>query len=472
MTIAAVERALKLMEALAGAPDGVDLSLLAERLDLPFSATHRLLATLAERGFVRQDAHSGAYGLTLKLAQLAFRDLDSRGLPDAGQIVLDRLAAATREYCRLAVVDGGDLIWIARSQGATAGLRYEPPMGSEPVLHATATGKAWLASLPETEALRIVFARGFDGDERTGPNALEDVDALRAHLDETRRRGFAIAVEEGEVGIVAMATTFRAGPDPAAPVAGPQRRRPVATHDGRAAHRHHRGARAGGGRNGRYLVAAQTPDPAVAGSFECLGQPEPSRRNTGMSDNAANASPAAAESGHSRFQAWGSAIAWPLMSFAVLLAAWEWLVPLARIPEYILPVPSAFFERLWTDRVEIFRHTLVTGNEIVLGFLMAAVISIPLGYVIVSVRILEKAIYPVIVFFQLVPKIAIAPLFVVWFGFGLFPKVLLTFLLCFFPTLVASMTASARWTSACFISPARWARPLGRPFGMCGCRRR
>lgn len=218
MTIAAVERALKLVEALAGEPDGVDLSLLAERLELPFSATHRLLATLAERGFVAQDPHSGAYGLTLKLSQLAFRDLDSRGLPDAGQIVLDRLAGATREYCRLAVVEGSELVWIARSQGATAGLRYEPPMGAGPVLHATATGKAWLASLPEAEALRIVFAHGFDGS--VGPNALKDVDALRAHLDETRRRGFAEAVEEGEIGIVAMATTFRAGPDPAAPVAG------------------------------------------------------------------------------------------------------------------------------------------------------------------------------------------------------------------------------------------------------------
>ena len=220
MTIAAVERALKLIEALAGEPDGVDLSLLADRLDLPFSATHRLLATLAERGFVGQDPHSGAYGLTLKLSQLAFRDLDSRGLPDAGQIVLDKLAAATREYCRLAVVEGGDLVWIARAQGATAGLRYEPPMGTGPVLHATATGKAWLASLPETEALCIVFARGFEAESRVGPNALRDIDALRAHLGEARRRGFAEAVEEGEIGIVAMATTFRAGPDPAAPVAG------------------------------------------------------------------------------------------------------------------------------------------------------------------------------------------------------------------------------------------------------------
>ena len=220
MTIAAVERALKLMEALAGEPAGVDLSLLAERLGLPFSATHRLLGTLAERGFVEQNPQSGAYGLTLKLSQLAFRDLDSRGLPDAGQIVLDRLSRATREYCRLAVIEGDDLVWIARSQGATAGLRYEPPMGVGIVLHATATGKAWLASLPEAEALRVTFAHGFDTAGRAGPNALGDIDTLRQHLDQTRRAGVALAVEEGEIGIVAMATTFRAATTPDAPVAG------------------------------------------------------------------------------------------------------------------------------------------------------------------------------------------------------------------------------------------------------------
>lgn len=220
MTIAAVERAFKLLEALAGEADGADLTVLAERLDLPVSATHRLLASLAERGFVAQDPQSGAYGLTLKLSQLAFRNLDLRGLPDAGQIVLDALARATREYCRLAVVEDEDLTWIARAQGATAGLRYEPPMGMGIVLHATATGKAWLASLPEQEALRIVCARGFDSEGRTGPNALGDVDALRRHLADTRSRGYALAVEEGEIGTVAIATTFRAGPDSGAPVAG------------------------------------------------------------------------------------------------------------------------------------------------------------------------------------------------------------------------------------------------------------
>jgi len=134
-----------------------------------------------------------------------------------------------------------------------------------------------------------------------------------------------------------------------------------------------------------------------------------------------------------------SSIGYPALSFGLLLLLWQFGVRAAGVPDYILPVPTEFLSKLWTARALIAEHTLVTAKEIVLGFLAAAAISIPLGFVVVSVRAIERAVYPVIVFFQLIPKIAIAPLFVVWFGFGLFPKVLLTFLLCFFPTLVASM---------------------------------
>ncbi len=133
-------------------------------------------------------------------------------------------------------------------------------------------------------------------------------------------------------------------------------------------------------------------------------------------------------------------VLYPAASFGILLLAWQFLVRLFGVPEFILPVPSEFFVRLGADRGLIWQHTLVTSNEILLGFAVATVISVPLGFVIVQVRFLERALYPLIVFFQLVPKIAVAPLFIVWFGFGLFPKVLFTFLLCFFPTLVASMT--------------------------------
>lgn len=208
MTVAAIDRCLALLELLAGQPEGLELGVIAERLGLPKSATHRLLASLMTRRWVVRAADGEAYALSLHLATLAFRTLDATGLPDAAQGVLDALAERTGEYCRLALVEGEDLVWVARAQGATGGLRYEPPMGRPVVLHATATGKAWLATLPENTALMIACARGLDGG---GPRAVTTVEALKRNLDETRRRGFAVAEEEAEAGTVAIAMAFQAG---------------------------------------------------------------------------------------------------------------------------------------------------------------------------------------------------------------------------------------------------------------------
>jgi DNA-binding IclR family transcriptional regulator len=93
-------------------------------------------------------------------------------------------------------------------------------MGQEVALHATATGKAWLATLPEDEALRIVCARRFFTHLRLGPRARSTVEDLKRDLAETRSRGYAVAVEEAEPGIVALAATFRTDARPDAPVAG------------------------------------------------------------------------------------------------------------------------------------------------------------------------------------------------------------------------------------------------------------
>ena len=220
MTVAAVDRCLSLIETLAGEAEPLELSGLARRVGLPNSATHRILATLLERGWVIQDPASQKYALSLRLSTLAFRNLDARAVPDVVQSVLDRLALRTEEYCRLAIVEGEDLVWVARAQGARAGLRYDPDMGQEIVLHATANGKAWLATLPENEALRIVCARGFETRRPPGPNCIRGVDALRRHLEETRTRGFATAVEEAEEGAAAIAVTFAADTLPDSPVAG------------------------------------------------------------------------------------------------------------------------------------------------------------------------------------------------------------------------------------------------------------
>lgn len=220
MTVVAIERCLRLIEELAGEAEPVELVELAKRIGLPNSATHRTLSTLMESGWVVQDPASQNYALSLRLSTLAFRNLDARAVPDIVQSVLNRLAHRTHEYCRLAIVEGEDLVWVARAQGATAGLRYDPDMGQEIVLHATANGKAWLATLPENEALRIVCARGFDALRPLGPRVLKDVDELRLHLSETRSRGYATAIEEAEAGTVALAVPFRCDQSEEAPVAG------------------------------------------------------------------------------------------------------------------------------------------------------------------------------------------------------------------------------------------------------------
>jgi DNA-binding IclR family transcriptional regulator len=220
VTVAAVARCLDVLECLAGADGGLELGDIAARVDTPKSAAHRILATLAERGWVVQDAATQHYALSMRLSTLAFHDLDVRVVTDVVQQILDGLARRTQEYCRLAVLDGETLAWVSRAQGATTGLRYDADMGQEVALHATATGKAWLATLPEDEALRIVCARRFFSHLRLGPRARATVEDLKRQLAETRARGYAIAEEEAEPGIVALASTFRTDARPDAPVAG------------------------------------------------------------------------------------------------------------------------------------------------------------------------------------------------------------------------------------------------------------
>lgn len=221
MTVTAVSRCLALLELLAGENEAVEVTELAQRLELPASAVHRLITTLVNHGWVTQDAVRQKYSLSLRMSTLAFRNLEACYISDIVQSVLDKLAQKTHEYCRIAILNNQELVWAARAQGATTGLRYDPDdMGQEIVLHATAHGKAWLASLPEEEALRIVYSRGFGDESKLGPNAVRTIDELRVTLDETRQRGFATSINEAEDGTVAIAITFRNGPDSHAPIAG------------------------------------------------------------------------------------------------------------------------------------------------------------------------------------------------------------------------------------------------------------
>lgn len=206
------ERCLAIIELLAEDARTMPLGEIAERLALPKSGAHRLLSTLVDIGWAEQDAETGFYRLSMRLAILGQQFYVATGIPDLCQPVLDRLARECREFVRLAVVDGPSLVWVAHAQGAFGGLMYQPSLSSNTVpLFATASGKAWLATLAPEAAIELVVKNGgFRPAHQYGPNAVRTVDALLRELKATARRGYGLAMGEAEFGVTAVAAPIRA----------------------------------------------------------------------------------------------------------------------------------------------------------------------------------------------------------------------------------------------------------------------
>ena len=187
-----LERGIKVLELLAGHPQGVALSAVASATDMPLSATHRLLAELVRVGYVRQLRGQGDYVLTIKLVSLGLSFLSASGMVDVAQPSLDALAESSRELVRLAIVDGDELVFVAKAQGATRGLRYDPDMGLSVRLSCSAAGHAWLSTLGDDAALALVAKQGLGRPQDYGPRAPTSISALLSCLRATRRRGYAM----------------------------------------------------------------------------------------------------------------------------------------------------------------------------------------------------------------------------------------------------------------------------------------
>jgi len=123
------------------------------------------------------------------------------------------------------------------------------------------------------------------------------------------------------------------------------------------------------------------------------------------------------------------------------LLLWELLVRGLDIKPYILPAPSAIPAEMAKRSAAVLSGTLYTGEAMLIGFVVAVVVGVALAVVVAFSRRLEALIYPVVLFLQIVPKIAILPLFLIWIGYGLTPKVLAVFLLSFFPVLLNAIQA-------------------------------
>ena len=208
-----INRVLDLIEFLSECPEGIPLSEICRQKKLPKGAVHRILTAMKERGFVDQDARSEYYRLTLKTAAIGFRLLAESRVTDLCQPILDRLAIESGELARLAIATGDTLTWVAKAQGASNGLRYDPDMGQPVVLHGTAVGRSWLATLEENSAVKLVLARGFKIPARFNRCIVTNEKTLRAELNATRKRGYGLAIEEGAAGTIAIAIPLFVGPE-------------------------------------------------------------------------------------------------------------------------------------------------------------------------------------------------------------------------------------------------------------------
>lgn len=126
----------------------------------------------------------------------------------------------------------------------------------------------------------------------------------------------------------------------------------------------------------------------------------------------------------------------PLLAILLAVAIWQALVVVLAIPHYVLPTPSSVVRSLATRFPLLARHGSITLFETVVGFLLGSSAGMLLAVATVHSRLLERALYPLAVCTQTFPKEALAPLFLIWFGFGFLPKILISALICFFPVLV------------------------------------
>ncbi len=136
----------------------------------------------------------------------------------------------------------------------------------------------------------------------------------------------------------------------------------------------------------------------------------------------------------------GQDVVLPVATFIALLILWEVCVRFFEIPIYLLPAPSLIYAETSSEWPIVWGHTMATLVTVLLGFGLSILISLPLGFALTSSRHVSNAIYPLLVLTQSIPKVALAPILVIALGANELPRVAVTFLVAFFPLVIAIAT--------------------------------
>src|SRR5262252_9174310 len=132
-------------------------------------------------------------------------------------------------------------------------------------------------------------------------------------------------------------------------------------------------------------------------------------------------------------------LALPVLATVAVLALWAAIVRIFEIPDYLLPAPQAVAARIIKEWPLLWKHGAYTLMSVLTGFAAGVAVGVPLAFAIVLSRSMERVAMPFLVMSQTIPKVAIAPILVVWLGFGILPKIAIVFLISFFPIVVSTV---------------------------------
>ncbi len=203
--VKAVDHAISILEEIAKADRALGVSEIARRTGLSKATAHHMLATLESRRFVMREPDSAYYRLSWGLYELGSNVVRNVNLSRVARPYLDRLAAQTGESTLLGILDGGEVLYLDRGE-APGGLRMSADAGRRGPLHATATGKVFLAFTPDDDIADRLLVDPLPKFTRT---TVTSVAALRRQLTQVRTRGYATCWQEKEVGLCSMAVPLR-----------------------------------------------------------------------------------------------------------------------------------------------------------------------------------------------------------------------------------------------------------------------
>jgi IclR family KDG regulon transcriptional repressor len=199
-------RVLDIFELLACFPNGLTFTQIQERLGFPKSSLSALLQVLEARSYVETDS-ANRYKLGLRLMELGNVHVGTRDLIEVVEPTMRIIRDLTGETVNLAILDGGDVVFLHKKLAASA-LRYDTAVGSRMPAYLTSVGKAMISTLSDNE-IDGLFSH--EGLVTYTPNSLPNVSALKAELREIRRKGFATDHEEGLLGVCAVGSPIRDG---------------------------------------------------------------------------------------------------------------------------------------------------------------------------------------------------------------------------------------------------------------------